>query len=69
MDITDLVKADLEARACVGQAKYGARLNTNHPCANELSALENAYEETLDLVCYLKKALLELRSDGTSMEG
>jgi len=59
MDIVELVKADLEARANVGAAKYGARLTTDEPCHNGISALQNAYEEALDLACYLKMSLTE----------
>lgn len=59
VEIVELVKDDLEARAQVGERKYGARLTAEQPCHNGQSALENAYEEALDLTCYLKKALLE----------
>lgn len=59
MDIVELVKADMEARAKVGAEKYGDRLTTGEPCHNGLSALQNAYEEALDLAIYLKKALME----------
>jgi hypothetical protein len=58
-DITNLVKLDLEARAQVGERKYGARLTVVQPCSNGISALQNAYEEVLDTAVYLKKALLE----------
>jgi hypothetical protein len=61
-DITDLVKLDLESRAEVGERKYGARLNATQPCNNGISALQNAYEEALDMACYLKKALMEERA-------
>jgi len=64
MDITDLVKADLEARAVLGKAKYGARLDTDTPCANDKSALENLYEELLDAACYTKKAILDAAMEG-----
>jgi len=58
-DITDLVKADIEARSQLGEEKYGARLTVDQPCHNGQSALHNAYEEALDLACYLKKAILD----------
>ena len=58
IDITELVKIDLEDRAKLGKRKYGARLTVSEPCHNNKSALENAYEEALDLACYLKKELL-----------
>ena len=57
--IVEMVKLDLEARAKLGEEKYGARLTVEESCHNGKSALENAYEEALDLTCYLKKALLE----------
>lgn len=57
-DITEMVKADLESRAKLGEKKYGARLTVEEACNNNKSALENAYEEALDLACYLKKALM-----------
>jgi len=59
MDITEMVKQDLEARAVLGEKKYGTRLDTEILPQNGLSALHNAYEEALDLVCYLRKALAE----------
>ena len=59
MDITEMVKNDLEARAVLGEKKYGARLDTEIPPQNGLSVLRNAYEEVLDLACYLRKALAE----------
>ena len=60
MDITEMVKQDLEARAVLGENKYGARLDTEIPPQNGLSALRNAYEEALDLACYLRKALADM---------
>jgi hypothetical protein len=62
-DIARLVQEDIEERANVGEEKYGARLNTTDPCNNGLSALQNAYEEALDLAVYLKKAILEATDD------
>ena len=56
-DIVALVQADLEQRADLGQRKYGERLTTNIPPQNGKSALQNAYEEVLDLACYLRKEL------------
>jgi len=64
MDITDLVKYDLEVRAEIGKGKYGARLDTDTPCANDKSALENLYEELLDAACYIKKAILDAAMEG-----
>jgi hypothetical protein len=64
-DITDLVKLDLEARAEVGERKYGARLNATQPCNNGITALQNAYEEALDMACYLKKAITDAEASQT----
>ena len=58
IDITKMVQADLESRAKLGEKKYGARLTVKEACHNDKSALENAYEEALDLACYLKKEIL-----------
>ena len=57
--INDLVKADLDARQNLGIKKYGKPLTHDEPCNNGQSALQNAYEEALDLAMYLKKAILE----------
>ena len=46
---------DLEARAVAGKEKYGTVLETH----NGRNALMDAYQEALDLVMYLKQALLE----------
>lgn len=58
-DITTLVQSDLEQRAILGKAKYGARLVSGVPCNNSKSNLQNLYEELLDACCYLKKQLME----------
>ncbi len=57
--INDLVKADLDARQSLGSLKYGKPLTVDEPCHNGKSALQNAYEEALDLAMYLKKELME----------
>jgi len=59
MNINDLVKADLDARQTLGSKKYGRPLTTGEPCHNGKSALQNAYEEALDLAMYLRKAIEE----------
>lgn len=51
------VVADIRARAEHGIKKYGRPLETG----NGRSALQDAYEEALDLVMYLKQKLLEER--------
>ena len=62
-DIAHVVMNDIEERAQVGKFKYGERLKTGLPCANGLSALENAYEEVLDTAIYLKKAILDAAAE------
>ena len=57
--IVKLVTQDLMERRDVGIAKYGLPLTVGKPCHNGKSALQNAYEEALDLSKYLKKAMLE----------
>ncbi len=55
MSIQKLVRADLEAREQVGIERYGTPLQPN----NGRDALLDAYEEALDLACYLKQAIVE----------
>ncbi len=53
--ITDLVINDLSERKRVGTAKYGTPLQA----FNDRDALQDAYEEALDLCQYLKQAIEE----------
>lgn len=53
--IHDLVAEDLKKREVIGIATYGTPLTTH----NGRDALQDAYEEALDLACYLKQAILE----------
>ena len=55
MDIIELVKKDLDKRAEIGLKKYGERLKPN----NGRDALQDAYEEALDLANYLRQAIEE----------
>ncbi len=57
-DVTEAVKADLEERANYGEKKYGGRL-TPYSRYNQTTPIRNAYEEALDLACYLKQKLME----------
>lgn len=57
-DIASLVKQDIEARAQLGQAKYGARLRA-WSRENGKTPLQNMYEEVLDLAMYLRQFLAE----------
>ena len=58
MDIAKIVQEDIEARAQLGEKKYGGRLEVGSR-NNMISPLQNAYEEVLDLALYLKQELLE----------
>lgn len=53
--VADLVINDLTARKEFGTRLYGTPLQP----FNGRNALLDAYEEALDLCCYLKQALLE----------
>lgn len=53
--IHDLVAADLESRKQLGIRRYGAALQAN----NGRKPLQDAYEELLDLCCYMKQLLVE----------
>ena len=58
MDIAKQVKDDIEARAELGQNKYGNRLTTGSR-ENSKTPLRNAYEEVLDLAMYIRQYLAE----------
>lgn len=49
------VLADLQSRAEEGKRRYGTYLETH----NGRDALQDAYEEALDLAMYLKQAIME----------
>jgi len=55
MDIFEQVKQDIEQRAEKGIKKYGERVKFY----NGRDALQDAYEEALDLAMYLKQAIIE----------
>lgn len=55
INIVDLVKADIEARAVEGEKTYGERLKA----FNGRSGLTDAYQEAVDLVVYLRQVLEE----------
>ena len=57
-DISELVKADIEKRAELGQLKYGERLKPN----NGRDALIDAYQEALDLCMYLRQLIEERKN-------
>jgi hypothetical protein len=56
--IQSLVRKDLEERERVGVQRYGTPLQAG----NGRDALRDAYEEALDLACYLKQAIVERAS-------
>lgn len=62
MIIAKEVMADLIDRMEIGKEEYGVLLSTH----NGRDALQDAYEEALDLACYLKQAMLE--RDDTSTD-
>lgn len=53
--VQDLVMEDLLKRKAVGIKRYGTPLQA----FNGRSALKDAYEEALDLACYLRQAIEE----------
>jgi hypothetical protein len=55
VNVVDLVQSDLRGREAAGVREYGAPLST----ATDIDGLTYAYEEVLDLACYLRKVLAE----------
>ena len=53
--IQDQVIEDLEERKLIGLSTYGTLLYPH----NGRDQLQDAYEEALDLACYLKSAMIE----------
>ena len=60
-DIQSMVINDVTARREVGIKRYGTVLQAH----NGRNALRDAYEEALDLACYLKQALVEREGEGS----
>lgn len=58
VEIVPLVVVDLEARKAMGVKKYGTPLQSH----NGRDALQDAYQEALDLCCYLRQAIEERNS-------
>jgi hypothetical protein len=56
--IVDAVKEDLDRRAALGLKKYGVSLERTD--LTETDWIQHAYEEALDLACYLRR-LIEFR--------
>ena len=59
-DIVDLVKQNLDERRRKGIESYGRPLRAG----NGRDALLDAYEEALDLACYLRQAISERDGGG-----
>lgn len=59
--IVATVCGDLRARSEVGQRKYGTTLARTD--LTEEQWLQHAYEEALDLACYLKRIMEGRRND------
>lgn len=53
--IHDLVMADIAARKALGLERYGTPLQAH----NGRDALKDAYEEVLDLACYVRQLIVE----------
>lgn len=60
--IHDLVIEDMQSRKAMGLEKYKTVLQAH----NGRNALKDAYEEVLDLACYLKQKLEEQKIDNQS---
>ena len=60
-----MVQEDIEARAQLGERKYGGRLEVGSR-NNMISPLQNAYEEALDLAMYLKQEIEEGKNGNNS---
>jgi hypothetical protein len=56
-NIVESVKRDLDARAALGLKKYGVGLERTD--LSERDWVQHAYEEALDLACYLRRLLEE----------
>ena len=66
-EVLPLVEADLRSRIAKGTAEYGEPLSTH----NGRDALQDAYEEAMDLSLYLRQAIAEhdARKGGDTSEG
>lgn len=54
-DVKDFVLKDIQARILMGEQKYKTTLQSH----NGRDALMDAYQEAIDLVMYLRQAILE----------
>ena len=60
--VIDAVRDDLLRRSQLGIAKYGVTLDRTD--LNLRDWLQHAYEENLDMANYLKRAIMEIDSNG-----
>lgn len=58
-EVMKYVIQDIQARAKMGERKYGTKLTTH----NGRVALWDAYQEAIDLVVYLRQEILEREDD------
>lgn len=67
IDIQTLVVEDLIERRSMGMRKYGTALQAH----NGRDALMDAYEEALDLCCYLRQMIVERGTEArlTAIQG
>jgi hypothetical protein len=63
VNVAEVVLQDIHSRVEAGYRKYGTPLQTN----NGRDALWDAYQEAIDLVMYLRQAILE--RDATKKKG
>lgn len=63
-DVQSMVIADISTRREIGIGRYGTALQPR----NGRDALRDAYEEALDLACYLRQAIAE-RDLGETADG
>lgn len=65
VDVADYVLADIQERIDAGFVKYGTKLQT----FNGRDPLWDAYQEAIDLVMYLRQAILEREAQPPAPEG
>lgn len=58
-NVAGAVLVDIKARIEMGERKYGTVLQTH----NGRDALMDAYQEAIDLVFYLKQAIMECKKE------
>ena len=61
--IHDLVTADIADRKAIGIERYGTTLQAG----NGRDVLVDAYQEALDMACYLRQAIAERDANGSTI--